>query len=137
MTKQHIFIIENNLQKVGESFFHLSRWTTVIQDLLNRRQFSLVADNQTKINVEAWRCRKIWQYIKLFSTTIFIKKNLHKKINMEICFIKWIILNVCICTCMHVLFQRIQHLPFFKKEMKWKLWNFHTLVTDKHFGVWW
>jgi len=31
MTKQHIFIIENNLQKVGESFFHLSRRTTVIQ----------------------------------------------------------------------------------------------------------
>jgi hypothetical protein len=32
MTKQHIFIIENNLQKVGQSFFHLSRQTTVIQD---------------------------------------------------------------------------------------------------------
>jgi hypothetical protein len=24
MTKQHIFIIENNIQKVGQSFFHLS-----------------------------------------------------------------------------------------------------------------
>ena len=24
MTKQHIFIIENNLQKVGQSFFYLS-----------------------------------------------------------------------------------------------------------------
>jgi hypothetical protein len=36
MTKQHIFIIENNLQKVGQSFFHLSRLTTVIQDLLNQ-----------------------------------------------------------------------------------------------------
>ena len=42
MMKQHIFIIENNLQKVGQSFFHLSRRTTVIQDLLVRRQFSLV-----------------------------------------------------------------------------------------------
>ena len=75
MTKQHIFIIENNLQKVGESFFHLFRRTTVIQDLLIWRQFSLVPDNLTKVNVEAWRCRKIWQYIKLFSTTILIKKN--------------------------------------------------------------
>ena len=53
MTKQHIFIIENNLQKVGQSFFHLSRQTTVIQDLLVRRQFSLVPDNRTNVNVEA------------------------------------------------------------------------------------
>jgi len=55
MTKQHIFIIENNLQKVGQSFFHLSHRTTVIQDLLVRRQFSLVQDNRTNINVEAWK----------------------------------------------------------------------------------
>ena len=34
-------------------FFHLSRRTTVIQDLLVRRQFSLVPDNQTNVNVEA------------------------------------------------------------------------------------
>jgi hypothetical protein len=54
MTKQHIFIIENNLQKVGQSFFHLSRRTTVVQDLLVRRQFSLVPDNRTNVNVEAW-----------------------------------------------------------------------------------
>jgi hypothetical protein len=54
MTKQHIFIIENNLQKVGQSFFHLSRLTTVIQDLLVRRQFSLVPDNRTNVNVEDW-----------------------------------------------------------------------------------
>ena len=46
ITKQHIFIIENNLQKVGQSFFHLSRRTTVIQDLLVRRQFSLVSDKR-------------------------------------------------------------------------------------------
>jgi hypothetical protein len=39
MTKQHIFIIKNNLQKVGQSFFHLSRRTTVIQDLLVQCQF--------------------------------------------------------------------------------------------------
>ena len=53
MTKQHIFIIENNLQKVGQSFFYLSRRTTVIQDLLVRHQFSLVPDNRTNVNVEA------------------------------------------------------------------------------------
>ena len=53
MTKQHIFIIENNLQKVGQSFFRLSRRTTVVQDLLVRRQFSLVPDNRTNVNVEA------------------------------------------------------------------------------------
>ena len=46
MTKQHIFIIENNLQKVGQSFFHLSHWTTMIQDLLVRREFSLVSDKR-------------------------------------------------------------------------------------------
>jgi hypothetical protein len=34
-------------------FFHLSRRTTVIQDLLVRRQFSLVPDNRTNVNVEA------------------------------------------------------------------------------------
>ena len=33
-------------------FFHLSRRTTVIQDLLVRRQFSLVPDNRTNVNVE-------------------------------------------------------------------------------------
>ena len=53
LTKQHIFIIENNLQKVGKSFFHLSHRTTVIQDLLVRCQFSLVPDNRTSVNVEA------------------------------------------------------------------------------------
>ena len=53
MIKQYIFIIENNLQKVGQSFFHLSRRTTVVQDLLVRRQFSLVPDNRTNVNVEA------------------------------------------------------------------------------------
>ena len=34
-------------------FFHLSRQTTVIQDLLVQRQFSLVPDNRTNVNVEA------------------------------------------------------------------------------------
>jgi hypothetical protein len=58
MTKQHIFIIENNLQKIEQSFFHLSRRTTMIQDLLVRRQFSLVPDNRTNINVEA--CLTSW-----------------------------------------------------------------------------
>jgi hypothetical protein len=46
MTKQHIFIIENNLQKEGQSFFYYSRRTTMIQDLLVRRQFSLVSDKR-------------------------------------------------------------------------------------------
>jgi hypothetical protein len=46
MTKQHIFIIENSLQKVGQSFFHLSRQTTMIKDLLVQRQFSLVSDKR-------------------------------------------------------------------------------------------
>ena len=35
-------------------FFHLSRRTTVIQDLLVRCQFSLVPDNRTNVNVNAW-----------------------------------------------------------------------------------
>jgi hypothetical protein len=38
---------------LGIWFFHLSRQTTVIQDLLVRRQFSLVPDNRTNVNVEA------------------------------------------------------------------------------------
>ena len=46
MKKQHIYIIENNLQKVGQSFFHLSLRTTEIQDVLVRRQFSLVSDKR-------------------------------------------------------------------------------------------
>ena len=40
--------------RLGICFFHLSRQTTVIQDLLVRRQFSLVPDNPTNVNVEAW-----------------------------------------------------------------------------------
>ena len=42
------------LARLGISvFFHLSRRTTVIQDLLVRRQFSLVPDNRINVNVEA------------------------------------------------------------------------------------
>ena len=41
--------------RLGISDF-LSRRTTVIQDLLVRRQFSLVPDNRTNVNVEAWYC---------------------------------------------------------------------------------
>ena len=40
--------------RLGIWLFHLSRRTTVIQDLLVRRQFSLVPDNQTNVNVVAW-----------------------------------------------------------------------------------
>jgi hypothetical protein len=47
--------------RLGIWFFRLSHRTTVIQDLLFRRQFSLVLDNRTHVNVEA--C------IFLFSTT--------------------------------------------------------------------
>jgi hypothetical protein len=39
--------------RLGIRFFHLSRRTTVIQDLLVRRQFSLVTGNRTNVNVEA------------------------------------------------------------------------------------
>jgi hypothetical protein len=39
--------------RLGIWLFHLSRRTTVIQDLLVRRQFSLVPDNRTNVNVEA------------------------------------------------------------------------------------
>jgi hypothetical protein len=41
-------------------FFHLSRRTTVIQDLLVQRQLSLVPDNRTNVNVEA--CTEIVEY---------------------------------------------------------------------------
>ena len=40
-------------QKVGQSFLHLSHRKTVTQDLLVRRQFSLVQDNRTNVNVKA------------------------------------------------------------------------------------
>ena len=40
--------------RLGIWFFHLSRRTTLIQDLLVRRQFSLVPDNRTNVYVEAW-----------------------------------------------------------------------------------
>ena len=39
--------------RLGILFVHLSRLTTVIQDLLVRRQFSLVPDNRANVNVEA------------------------------------------------------------------------------------
>ena len=39
--------------RLGIRFFHLSRLTTVIQDLLVRHQFSLLPDNQKNVNVEA------------------------------------------------------------------------------------
>ena len=45
--------------RLGICFFHLSRRTTVIQDLLVRRQFSLVPDNRTNNNVEACMYIKI------------------------------------------------------------------------------
>jgi hypothetical protein len=55
-TKDRWQIIAWNLamHDVGQSFFLLSGQTTVIQDLLVRRQFSLVPDNRTDVNIEAW-----------------------------------------------------------------------------------
>ena len=52
MTKQQSFIIENNLQKVGQSFFHLSLRQ---QDLLVRCQFSLVQDNKSNNKITELR----------------------------------------------------------------------------------
>ena len=55
---QYLIPVEIDLSvvpaRLGIWFFHLSRRTTVIQDLLVRRQFSLVPDNRTNVNVEAW-----------------------------------------------------------------------------------
>jgi hypothetical protein len=84
MTKQRIFIIENNIQKVGQSFFHLSRRTIVIKDLLVRRQFSLVPDNRTNVNVEACigSCKSNYHTIMTMTalTLEWMKlKNLHTK----------------------------------------------------------
>ena len=53
MRKQHIFIIENNLQKVVQSFFHCPVRQPWYKIYLVRRQFSLVPDNRTNVNVEA------------------------------------------------------------------------------------
>ena len=39
--------------------FSLSRRTTVVQDLFVRHQFSLVQDNRTNVNVEAWTVNTI------------------------------------------------------------------------------
>ena len=47
-------------------FFHLSRRTTVIQDLLVRRQFSLVPDNRTNVNVKA--C--MYKHLSILNTNV-------------------------------------------------------------------
>jgi hypothetical protein len=57
-TNQYFIPVEIDFSVVSarlgiSDFFYLSRRTTVIQDLLVRRQFSLVPDNQTNGNVEA------------------------------------------------------------------------------------
>jgi hypothetical protein len=54
--------------------FHLSRRTTVMQDLLVRLKFSLEPDNQTNVNVEAWwiytlKMAHIW-YLRNFHVNI-------------------------------------------------------------------
>ena len=51
-------------------FFHLSYRTTVIQDLLVRRQFSLVPDNRTNVNVETWGER--WVLVVLILVDLLI-----------------------------------------------------------------
>ena len=69
MTKQHIFIIENKLQKGRTVIFLL-----VQSDNRDTRstcpKFSLVPDNRTNINVEAWYIRvRLWCLMPL--STIF------------------------------------------------------------------
>jgi hypothetical protein len=59
-------------------FFHLSRRTTVIQDLLVRRQFSLVPDNRINVNVEAWTCSRVGGFLRFppsikLTATIYLK----------------------------------------------------------------
>ena len=44
--KSYLIPVEIDLSIVPAHFFHLSRRTTVIQDLLVRRQFSLVPDKR-------------------------------------------------------------------------------------------
>ena len=54
---QYFIPVEIDLSVVSallgiSDFFHLSRRTTVIQDILVRRQFSLVPENLTNVNVK-------------------------------------------------------------------------------------
>ena len=87
MTKQHIFIIENNLQKMEQSFFHLSRRTTMIQDLLVQRQFSLVPDNRTNVNVEAKKINKnlsLGSHSPNFSLTLYTNPKYRKGNHQEL-----------------------------------------------------
>jgi hypothetical protein len=65
--------------RLGIWYFHLSRRTTVIQDLLVRRQFSLVPDNRTNVNVEAW------EWVWLLTTLLFLEREVgFIKSNFEI-----------------------------------------------------
>ena len=72
---QYFIPVEINLSVVpaclGIWFFHLSRRTTVIQDLLVRRQFSLVPDNRTNVNVEAWNVTCFWLYCLMYDFMLF------------------------------------------------------------------
>ena len=65
---QYFIPVEIDLSVVSallgiSDFFHLSRRTTVIQDILVRRQFSLVPDNRTNVNVKACR-HELWKDYK-------------------------------------------------------------------------
>ena len=60
--------------RLGIWLFHLSRRTTVIQDLLVRRQFSLVPDNRTNVNVEACFLMDN-QKTALYSWTIWVQSS--------------------------------------------------------------
>jgi hypothetical protein len=63
-------------------FFHLSHRTTVIQDLLVRRQFSLVPDNRTNVNVEAWSCKSAtYQALNYWnmSCLLYLGNDIHTK----------------------------------------------------------
>jgi hypothetical protein len=66
MTKQHIFIIENNLQKVGQSFFHRDTRSTCPTSV-----FSRVPDNRTNVNVEVCHHTRLVAILVVMSVLTF------------------------------------------------------------------
>ena len=86
-------------------FFHLSRRTTVIQDLLVRLQFSLVPDNRTNVNVEACmmvylniqKIKKKWSIeIRLNSSVRTNPDTMRSWLDCKMSSNMWIFLNVMI-----------------------------------------
>ena len=81
---QYFILVEIDLSvvpaRLGIWFFHLSRRTTVIQDLLVPRQFSLVPDNRTNL-MSRPGSEQLWVENQLFLTLIKIRQH---KTNFEI-----------------------------------------------------